>query len=70
MCLPTGGGENKKPEPQAPAPAPKPDPAGEDPAGLVEKTKQTIKKRMGIFGNVKTSLLGDADYGMFARFGR
>lgn len=54
----------------APAPTREAAATATDPVSLVEQSKQTIKKRMGIFGNLRTSPLGDAAYGMFARFGQ
>ena len=70
MCIP-GANQAKVPVPQAAAPAPTREAAATstDPVSLVEQTKKTVAKRLGIFGNLKTSPLGDAAYGAFARFG-
>jgi len=36
---------------------------------LLEQTRQIIKQRQGVFGNVATTPMGDASYGTFAAFG-
>lgn len=71
MCIPTKN-QAVAPVPQQSAPAPTREgvATSTDPVSLVEQTKQTVAKRLGIFGNLRTSPLGDAAYGAFARFGR
>lgn len=74
MCIPgTTRPQQQAPLPVAQAAAPAPTreavATGTDPVSLVEQTKQTVAKRLGIFGNLRTSPLGDAAYGMFAKFG-
>lgn len=60
--------------PQAPAVAPAPTreaaTASVDPTTLANQSKAVIQRRQGIFGNLRTSPLGDASYGMFAQFGK
>ncbi len=67
MCFNNG---SSTPTPQAAAPAPTRAgvTAATDSAAL-DATRKTIQKRMGVFGNVRTSPLGDSTYGTFARFG-
>lgn len=67
MCLPSGG---SAPQPAAVAPAPTRNEASADPVSLVNQAKTTMSKRMAVFGNLKTTPMGDASYGSFARFGR
>jgi hypothetical protein len=68
MCMVNTGG---LPKPQQAAPAPTREAAtvNTDPVSLVEQSKKTLQKRMGIFGNLTNGTLGDASYGTAARFG-
>lgn len=70
MCL-VGGNSSAAPIAQQAAPAPTREAAtvATDPAAEVNKLRSTLTKRMGVFGNLKTTPLGDASYGVFARFG-
>jgi hypothetical protein len=65
MCVPTSSAI-----PQAPAVAPAPTrsaaAASTDPTALVNQTKAIIQKRQGVFGNIKTTPMGDASYGTAA----
>jgi hypothetical protein len=70
MCLPSGGGATPTAQAAAPAPTRADATAATDPVNLVNQAKNTLSKRMGVFGNIKTTPLGDAAYGAFARFGR
>lgn len=59
----------------APTVAPAPTRAGVaaslDPVSLVNQTKSLISRRQGVFGNIRTTPLGDSSYGSaaVARFG-
>lgn len=68
MCL---GSKAAMPKVQAAAPAPTREgvTASTDPISLAEQSRQLLQKRMGVFGNIKTTPLGDASYGNFAKFG-
>lgn len=70
MCL-VSGAQGGAPVAQQAAPAPTREAAttATDPAAEVNKLRSTLTKRMGVFGNLKTTPLGDASYGAFARFG-
>lgn len=70
MCLVTGA-QGGAPVAQQAAPAPTRDAAATstDPTSEVNKLRATLSKRMGVFGNIKTTPLGDASYGAFAKFG-
>lgn len=72
MCLPNNRARNAPPVAQPAAPAPTRDSVatGTDPVSLVEQSKSLLKRRMGVFGNIRTTPLGDALYGAFARFGK
>ena len=61
MCPP----KTAMPAPIAAAPAPTRDgiAASTDPKALAEQARQLAQKRQGVFGNVKTTPLGDASYG-------
>jgi hypothetical protein len=74
MCL--GQGAVKSPVVPAVAPAPtRPAVAAAgttDPTTLANIAAKTAKKRLGVFGNVNTTPMGDASYGTssFATFGK
>lgn len=61
MCPP----KVKTPQPIAASPAPTRDgiAASTDPKALAEQARQLAQKRQGVFGNIKTTPLGDASYG-------
>lgn len=71
MCYNKNSGGLPVAQQAAPAPTRESVTAGAatDPTSLVEKTKNLIRQRLGVFGNVRTSPMGDASYGAFARFG-
>ncbi len=41
-----------------------------DPTTLANQSRAVLQKRQGIFGNIRTTPLGDASYGAFASFGK
>ena len=43
--------------------------ATKTPAGVLRTNAAIVKKRQGMFGNVRTTPMGDANYGAFAQFG-
>ncbi len=61
MCPPKAA----MPQPIAASPAPTREGAAAsvDPTKLAEQTRQLAQKRQGVFGNIKTTPLGDASYG-------
>lgn len=69
MCLLGKSGAMPKVQAAAPAPTREGVTASTDPISLAEQSRQLLQKRMGVFGNVKTTPLGDASYGNFAKFG-
>ncbi len=72
MCLINNAGASRG---TAPVVAPEPTratvtAAGADPATQIAKAKSTAKKRLGYFGNIATTPMGDASYGAnIAAFG-
>lgn len=70
MCL--NNGNNNLPVAQAVAPAPTKEgvTVSTDPTTVANQSKAVIQKRQGIFGNIKTTPMGDASYGTFASFGK
>jgi len=80
MCLGGGGSTPQyQPAPAAVAPVPTyaPTPAADAPPEVAEldaasKSRTATKKRLGVFGNIKTSVYGDSAYGSaskVAKFG-
>ena len=73
MCFNRGGGSAAA-LPVTPIVAPPPTrenvTASNDTTTFVNETKARISKRLGVFGNVKTTPMGDASYGAFAAFGK
>lgn len=71
MCL-FGTQQTQQPAPVAPEPtrATTAASATTDPNSAVSRTRATTKRRLGVFGNITTTPMGDASYGRnIAAFG-
>lgn len=70
MCLNTNQGALPVTPTVAPAPTKDAIVASTDPTTVANQSKAIIQKRQGIFGNIRTTPMGDASYGTFAAFGK